>query len=72
GGDIFGSDPVGRCGGAEQGIAERDRGWLERRRQRGRAVATVIGGGYEDDRDALARRHAIVVEASHQFATMPL
>ncbi|HAB05222.1 MAG TPA: histone deacetylase, partial [Alcanivorax sp.] len=30
-------------------------------------VATVIGGGYDDDRPALARRHALVVEAAHQL-----
>jgi len=35
-------------------------------------VATVIGGGYDDDRVALARRHAIVVEASYEFATRSL
>ncbi len=28
-------------------------------------VATVIGGGYDDDRLALAKRHAIVVEVAH-------
>ena len=36
-------------------------------REHGVPVATVIGGGYDDDRPALARRHALVVEAAHQL-----
>jgi len=70
--DIFEHDPLGRLCVSEQGIADRDRGVIERCRRRGIAVATVIGGGYDDDRDALARRHGIVVETSHELATKPL
>jgi hypothetical protein len=33
-------------------------------------VATVIGGGYDDDRDALARRHAIVIEEAATIAAL--
>jgi len=64
--DIFQHDPLGRLHISEQGIADRDRGVLARCRQRNVPVATVIGGGYDDDRDALAQRHAIVVEAASE------
>jgi len=64
--DIFQHDPLGRLHITEQGIADRDRGVLARCRQRNVPVATVIGGGYDDDRDALAQRHAIVVEAASE------
>ncbi|EKF74777.1 deacetylase [Alcanivorax hongdengensis A-11-3] len=60
--DIYAGDPLGRLQISEAGIAERDGGVLQRCRQRGVPVATVIGGGYDDDREALARRHALVVE----------
>jgi len=33
-------------------------------------VATVIGGGYDDDRDALAQRYAIVVEAASEVHSL--
>jgi hypothetical protein len=33
-------------------------------------VATVIGGGYDDDRHALAQRHAIVVEEAFDIFTV--
>ncbi|WP_290517365.1 histone deacetylase [Alcanivorax sp.] len=64
--DVFQHDPLGRLHISEQGIADRDRGVLARCRQRNVPVATVIGGGYDDDRDALAQRHAIVVEAASE------
>lgn len=66
--DVFEHDPLGRLCISEQGIADRDQGVLERCRRRGIPVATVIGGGYDDDREALARRHAIVIEQAR--ATM--
>ena len=65
--DIFEHDPLGRLCISEQGIADRDRGVIERCRRRGIAVATVIGGGYDDDRDALARRHGIVIEQAFEL-----
>jgi len=40
---------------------------IERCRRRGIAVATVIGGGYDDDREALARRHGIVIEQAFEL-----
>ncbi|RRJ83619.1 histone deacetylase family protein [Aestuariirhabdus litorea] len=60
--DVFAGDPLGRACISEEGIARRDRQVLGAIRERNIPVATVIGGGYDDDRWALARRHAIVVE----------
>lgn len=65
--DIFEQDPLGRLCISEQGIADRDHGVIERCRQRHIPVATVIGGGYDDDREALARRHAIVIEQAFEL-----
>ena len=65
--DVFEHDPLGRLCISEQGIADRDRGVIERCRRRGIPVATVIGGGYDDDREALARRHGIVIEQAFEL-----
>jgi acetoin utilization deacetylase AcuC-like enzyme len=62
--DVFAGDPLGRLNITEAGIRQRDKEVLETLLRRGIPVATVIGGGYDDDREALARRHAIVVEAA--------
>ncbi|WP_394168372.1 histone deacetylase [Saccharospirillum alexandrii] len=62
--DVFTGDPLGRLNISEAGIRQRDRLVLSKLLQRGIPVATVIGGGYDDDRQALARRHAIVVEVA--------
>ncbi|MFT6792004.1 MAG: acetoin utilization deacetylase AcuC-like enzyme [Cellvibrionaceae bacterium] len=62
--DIFGGDPLGLLSLSQQTIFERDRQVLQYAHRRGIAVATVIGGGYDDDRKALAQRHGLVVEAA--------
>lgn len=62
--DVFAGDPLGRLNITEAGIRNRDKHVLSTLLRRGIPVATVIGGGYDDDRQALARRHAIVVEAA--------
>jgi len=64
--DIYAGDPLGLLKVSENGIRQRDRMVIERCRSAGIPVATVIGGGYDDDRQALARRHAIVVEEAHR------
>ncbi len=64
--DVFSGDPLGLLDISEEGIRQRDRLVLERCAQAGIPVATVIGGGYDDDREALARRHAIVVEETQR------
>ena len=65
--DVYAGDPLGRLAVSLTGLAERERRVLTLCRDHGVPVATVIGGGYDDDRPALARRHALVVEAAHQL-----
>lgn len=65
--DVFGGDPLGRLNISEAGILQRDRLVLGELKHRAIPVATVIGGGYDDDRARLAKRHGIVVEAACQL-----
>lgn len=60
--DIYEKDKLGRLKISESGIRQRDRWVLERCVASQIPVAAVIGGGYDQDVDALARRHAIVHE----------
>ena len=60
--DIFQNDPLGLLNVSLAGIRQRDRTVLTVCKDNNIPIATVIGGGYDDDRLALARRHAIVVE----------
>lgn len=65
--DVFADDPLGLLAISEAGIRERDRRVLTEIMGRGAPVATVIGGGYDDDRGRLARRHGIVVEVAGEL-----
>lgn len=60
--DIYSEDPLGLINISEHGIRARDRLVLETFKNQGIPIATVIGGGYDIDEKALAKRHAIVVE----------
>ena len=60
--DIYENDKLGRLKVSEAGIRKRDRWVLDRCVSADIPVAAVIGGGYDKDVDALARRHAIVHE----------
>lgn len=60
--DIYIGDTLGRLHVSEAGMRRRDRYVLERCVSAGIPVAAVVGGGYDKDVDALARRHAIVHE----------
>jgi acetoin utilization deacetylase AcuC-like enzyme len=61
--DIYSGDRLGRLRITEDGIRARDRWVVEYCViERGIPVAAVIGGGYDRDVDALARRHGIVHE----------
>ena len=60
--DIYEHDRLGRLCISETGIRRRDRFVLERCVRAEIPVAAVVGGGYDKDVDALARRHAIVHE----------
>jgi acetoin utilization deacetylase AcuC-like enzyme len=58
--DPHADDRLGRLALSDAGLWARERLVLGRLRDAGVPVACVIGGGYADDIDALARRHAIV------------
>ncbi|EGG95350.1 putative histone deacetylase family protein [gamma proteobacterium IMCC1989] len=60
--DIYQHDPLGLLNITLQGIRLRDKMVLETSKKNNIPIATVIGGGYDDDRYALAKRHAIVIE----------
>ena len=62
--DVYSGDPLGLLNVSEAGIFARDVRVLTALKEAAIPVATVIGGGYDDDREALAQRHAIVVEAA--------
>lgn len=65
--DIYKGDTLGRLHVSEQGIRNRDRFVLEACLLRQIPVAAVIGGGYDVDVDALARRHAMVHEEASRL-----
>ena len=60
--DIYEHDSLGKLCISMEGIRKRDRWVLETCIQRDIPIAAVIGGGYDKDVEALARRHAIVHE----------
>ncbi len=62
--DVYEKDPLGLLNISLDGIRHREHLVLELCRQKAVPVVTVIGGGYDQDRMALARRHALVVEAA--------
>lgn len=57
------ADRLGRLALTDAGLAERERLVLDAVRSRGLPLACVVGGGYADDLDVLARRHALLHEA---------
>ena len=63
--DVFCDDPLGLIDVSTEGIRQRDKYVLKRCLERGIPVATVIGGGYDKDEMALAKRHAIAVEQAY-------
>lgn len=71
--DVYAEDPLGMLCLSLDGIRARDSLVLESSLSQGIPIATVIGGGYDKDELALAKRHAIVVEEAHrcysQFAS---
>lgn len=60
--DVYENDTLGRINISLEGIRARDRFVLERCVNADIPVAAVVGGGYDKDVDALARRHAIIHE----------
>lgn len=63
--DVFSGDPLGLLAIAEATIQTRERIVLELAKKHVIPVATVIGGGYDDDRYALAKRHALIIGAAN-------
>ncbi|MEO0369423.1 MAG: histone deacetylase [Pseudomonadota bacterium] len=64
--DVYRDDPLGLLNISMDGIRLRDRLVLETVIKSNTPIATVIGGGYDTDQQALAIRHAIVVEEAHR------
>lgn len=62
--DPHGEDRLGRLALTDEGLRTRDHLVLRECLKRNVAVAGVIGGGYGDDVDILARRHAILHETA--------
>jgi acetoin utilization deacetylase AcuC-like enzyme len=67
--DIYADDPLGLLNISLGGIRQRESLVIKTVRDRGIPLATVIGGGYDKDQYALAKRHAIVVEEAHAYLT---
>lgn len=66
--DPHAEDRLGRLSLSDEGIAARDRYVVERVREAGIPLAGVIGGGYLEDIDRLARRHTILHRVAADFA----
>jgi acetoin utilization deacetylase AcuC-like enzyme len=65
--DIFTGDPLGLLSISAEGISRREEIVLEICKDKNIPVATVIGGGYDDNRDALAERHGKIIEAAYKI-----
>lgn len=65
--DPHGEDRLGRLGLTDRGLYERDRRVFDFFRRRGIPVASVLGGGYSFDVDAVARRHLLTFRAAAEF-----
>tara|TARA_R110002020_G_scaffold87061_33_gene215188 strand:- start:5094 stop:6098 length:1005 start_codon:yes stop_codon:yes gene_type:complete len=60
-------DRLGRLSLTDQGLRDRDRKVFSFFRERDIAIASVLGGGYSHDIDAIARRHLLTFEAALEF-----
>jgi len=65
--DPHGEDRLGRLSLTDRGLKDRDRRVFSFFRDRGIPIASVLGGGYSHDIDAVARRHLITFEAASEF-----
>jgi acetoin utilization deacetylase AcuC-like enzyme len=64
--DPHAEDRLGRLALSDAGLAARDRFVMHAARQRGLSIASALGGGYGDDRMAVARRHVRSMLALHE------
>lgn len=60
-------DKLGRLSLSDAGLMERDRYVIDAVREAGVPLASVIGGGYCDDLDMLARRHSLIFRVAGEF-----
>ena len=67
--DPHADDKLGRLALTDAGLAMRDRYVIETCRAAGVPTACVVGGGYADDLDRLARRHTSVHRAAAAVAS---
>ncbi|MCX7554502.1 histone deacetylase [Marinicella sp. S1101] len=65
--DIYANDGLGYLNISTDGILARERLVLSTLKQHNLPVATVIGGGYDKDTPALAKRHALVFQAAQEI-----
>lgn len=65
--DVFKDDPLGLLDISLDGIRRRDALVINTVCDANIPLATVIGGGYDHDETALAKRHGIVIEQAHQY-----
>ncbi len=66
--DPHAQDRLGRLSLSTEGLRARDRAVLTRMRQAQIPVAGVLGGGYDDDIQALAARHALLFEEAARLS----
>ena len=66
--DPHGDDRLGRLSLSDEGLEARERFVIGTVRRAGIPLAGVIGGGYLEDIDRLARRHAILHAVAAEFA----
>lgn len=59
--DPFGGDRLGRLSLTGQGLIARDRLVARLARERGIPLSSTVGGGYDDDLAAVARRHVTAI-----------
>jgi acetoin utilization deacetylase AcuC-like enzyme len=64
--DVHKDDALGYLKLTDQGLAERDARVLQHCLSRDIPVVGVIGGGYDKDREVLARRHGILHHSAAQ------
>jgi acetoin utilization deacetylase AcuC-like enzyme len=67
--DPHAEDRLGRLALTDRGLEARDRAVISFFRERNVPVAGVLGGGYGDDVDTIARRHTILHRVAMEFAT---
>lgn len=66
--DVHAGDRLGRLALSDAGLRARDAMVLDWARGRGAPIACVLGGGYDDDPERLAARHAVLFEEAARRA----